>query len=125
MSQWTTCIDAANGYHTVWFLPRSENILGRCVALLIPECELQNVYLIDGEPRAIINRPEHNKSIRYWLRFACTIATKEDCSLGIMCNTQEEAEHAAALAARRLPHHRRMPLERMATAKTRTSKGLC
>ena len=38
---------------------------------------------------------------------------------------RNQAEHAAAMAAKRLPHHRRMPLERMLTPETRTSKGLC
>jgi hypothetical protein len=125
VSTWTTCFDATGGYHTVWFLPLSENVLGRCVALLIPECELQNIYVINGTPRAVINRPEHNKSIPYWVHRACAIATEEDCGLGIMCDTREEAERAATMASKRLPHHRRMPLERMAGAKSRTSAGLC
>jgi hypothetical protein len=112
---WTTRLDPSLGpFHSVWFLPVSENVLGRCVGLLIPECELQNVYIIDGEPLAVVNRPKRNKSVHIWLRHVCEIATEDDCPLSFSCDTHEQAEHAAAMACtgpRRVPskdcHNRR------------------
>jgi len=113
------------GCHAVVLLPVSENILGRHVGLLIPECELQNTYVgSDGELLTVINRPERNRKALYWLCHACQIATAEDCPLSFMCDTAEQAEWAAAKAARLLPNHRRIALERMPDPKTRTFRGL-
>jgi hypothetical protein len=124
---WTTLIDhplADKDVHNIWFLPVSENVLGRCVGLLIPECALQNTYIVNGEPLAIVNRPKQNLSVPHWLRYACKLATEEDCPISFACDTHEQAEHAAAMAAKRLPNHRRVALERMYQAETRTLKGL-
>ncbi len=132
MSEWTTLLDPALGHrynydkevHEVCFLPLSENILGQCVGLLIPECELQYVITAGGEPVAMINRPKKNKNVRLWIRAACEHATTADCSIMFGCDTREQADMAAKVAAKHLPNHRRMPLERMYEAKTRTFKGL-
>jgi hypothetical protein len=129
---WTTLLDPRLGepfnytaeMHNAHFLPLSENILGRAVCLLIPECELQIVYIVDGKSTALVNRPQRNKKIRHWLREACSIATEEDCSLMLGCDTHEQATRYAKLAARWLPNHRRIALERMYKAETRTFKGL-
>ena len=132
--EWTTLLDPercvkAYGtplpWHKVCFLPISENILGRHVGLLIPECELQNVYCLDGkEPLSFINRPKVNKNVRLWLKHACKIATEDDCPISFSCDTREQADWAAKAASRKLPNHKRIALERMYDAATRTLRGL-
>ena len=133
-SDWTTLLEVPaaireqgnydKDVHSVFFLPVSENILGRSVALLIPECELQVVEVVSGEPQVVINRPRQNKSVRRWLRFACEIATEKDCPLSLACDTHDQAERVAAMAVKRLPNHRRIAVERMYQPETRTFKGL-
>ena len=44
--------------------------------------------------------------------------------LALSCDTREQADGAAAFAARRLPNHARIPLERMYDPATRTTRGL-
>lgn len=127
---WTTLLDpqltkmCGQDIHNVYFLPLSEAV-GRCVGLLIPECELHFVVAAaDGAPVCYVNRPKHNNNMRRWLRFVCTLATENDCPLSFACDTHEQAERAATMAAKRLPNHRRIALERMYKAETRTFRGL-
>jgi hypothetical protein len=60
-----------------------------------------------------INQPQINRNIRRWARLACETATQYRAVLGFLCDTAEQAEQVARLAAGWLPHHRRMSLERM------------
>jgi hypothetical protein len=131
--EWATLLDQAkckaagidDHWHQVYFLPKSENILGRCIGLGIPECELHVLFCAaDGHPIACINRPQKNHSVRRWLKTACAMATEQDCTLILTCNTREQAANAAAFAARRLLNHRRVPIERMYDPTTRTMRGL-
>jgi hypothetical protein len=76
-----------------------------------------------GEPVAMINRSRQNRSLKGWLRTACGIAKEQQAVLTLTCDTTEQA-HAAKLAARLLPGYRRVALERMAKAASRTDVGL-
>jgi hypothetical protein len=81
---WTTRFDPkhtrAHGVeeiHTVCFEPVGWPGKGITVGLNIPECEMQYIYpplTSDGEPLAVINHPQINKSIRRWLRHVCKCA---------------------------------------------------
>jgi hypothetical protein len=132
MPDWTTRIDpelsrpfGVEELHSVWFIPPGWPGKGTTVGLGIPECELQVIWLDGkGEPVAMINRPRQNRSLKGWLRTACGIAKKQQAVLSLSCDTAEQAEHAAKLAARLLPGYRRVALERMAKATSRTDEGL-
>lgn len=132
MSNWTTRVDptytrpyGVEEVHNVWFTPKGWPGKGPAVTLLIPECEVQLVLVApDGEPRVLVNRPKLNRNIKYWLRYACKLATINTASLSIACDTAEQAEQAAKRAARLLRHHERAALERMYEAKSRGRDGL-
>jgi hypothetical protein len=85
------------------------------VSLTIPECEL--VLCLpegeDGEPVAIVNRPQSNRDVRSWTRLACDAADRFQALLTFQCDTAEEAEQIAGQAAKLLHRHRRMALERL------------
>jgi hypothetical protein len=78
----------------------------------------------DGEPGAMINRPQRNRKVKYWIRFVCEMATKDHTFLIFSCDTAEQAKHAAKLAAKHLPHHRRVAMERMYDPATRATSAL-
>ena len=132
MTDWTTRIDpelsrpfGVEELHSVWFTPPGWPGKVTTVGLGIPECELQVVWLDGkGEPIAMINQPQQNRSLKGWLRTACGIAKEQQAVLYLSCDTPEQAEHAAKLAARLLPGYRRIALERMAEAASRTDEGL-
>jgi hypothetical protein len=111
--------------HTVVFAPRGWLGKGTTVSLGIPECEL-NICVIgaDGEPVIFNNRPKRNKSVRKWLRFACEQATSHKACLLLNCDTVDQARETAAIAARRLPNHERIALERMYEPANRSRSGL-
>ena len=127
--EWTTLLDPAlckpygvEELHQVWFLPKSENVLGQCIDLGIPECDCKLVRA-DGDTMVLVHRTDRN-NVRHWLKEVCKMATELDCALALSCDTREQADGAAAFAARRLPNHARIPLERMYDPATRTSRGL-
>jgi hypothetical protein len=123
MSDWTTRVlsEYTRPYgveevHDVWFVPNGWPGKGPAVSLLVPECELQLVALapaLDGEPLAFINRPQVNKNVKIWLRYACELATTHRACLFVACDTADEAERAAKRATKWLPNHQRAALERM------------
>jgi hypothetical protein len=78
----------------------------------------------DGEPATMVNRPQHNLKIKYWLRFACEMATKQELFMFFSCDTIEQAERVAKQAAKRLPRHRRVALERMYDPQSRARGNL-
>lgn len=131
--EWTTLFDPKivdqfghpNEVHNVWFLPLSEK-RHPVVGLLIPECELQMLIIpaTNDEPVAVVNRPQHNKNVKQWLRYACSLATGYGGPLSLACDTAQQAKRFAKLAAHWLPNHRRIALERMYQPETRTFKGL-
>jgi hypothetical protein len=101
--------------HTAAFMPNDwPGKGGTIIGLGVPECELQVAWLeADREPVAVVNRPSNNRRLKYWMRFACEIATERRAWLILTCNTSKQADHAAKLATRRLPDHQRVALERM------------
>jgi hypothetical protein len=124
--QWTTRInpEATARYgvkeiHGAWFAPRKMPPLERnTVSLLIPECEIQFVLRKVG---VMINRPEKNRSVGYWLRYACKEARDLNAVLFIGCDTAEQVEHAVKLATRHLPKtYERAALERIYQEAART-----
>lgn len=111
--------------HTAWFLPKGWPGKGNAVSLLIPECELQYVFLApDGAPVACVNRPNLNKNIKTWIRSACKAARDYRASIAFACDTSDQVEKAVKLAARLLPDHERIALERMYEASSRSLSGL-
>jgi hypothetical protein len=78
----------------------------------------------DGEPVAMINRPQRNLKLKYWLRYVCEMATKERSFVIFSCDTIEQAERVAKQAAKRLPRHQRIALERMYDPQSRARDNL-
>jgi hypothetical protein len=120
-ASWTTRVEpeltrpfAVEELHQVFFEPDGWPGRGSVIALLVPECELQTTFVAaDGEPIAVINRPAKNKSVRYWLKRACERAAADEAFIFFSCDTEEQASWAARRAAKLLPNHRRMSLERV------------
>ena len=128
---WTTLLDPELPYmgdkelHTAWFMPNGWPGKGPCVALEIPECKLHVCLLqLDGEPVVIVNRPRSNKNIKKWVRSACERAREYQACISFTCDTAEQAEDAAKLAAKFLPKdYERVALERMYRPETRVVRG--
>lgn len=123
--QWTTRLNpeatAAYGFneaHAAWFTPHKMPPLERkAVTILIPECEIQFVLPKIG---VMVNRPQTNKSVKYWLRYACKEASDLNAVLILACDTAEQVEHAAKMAAKLLPKtYERAALERIYEEKSR------
>ena len=111
--------------HTVCFEPDGWPGKGPCIGLGVPECELQYCMIgADGEPVAMINRPQRNLKLKYWLRYVCEMATKERSFVIFSCDTIEQAERVAKQAAKRLPRHQRIALERMYDPQSRARDNL-
>jgi hypothetical protein len=131
-ASWTTRVEpeltrpfAVEELHQVCFEPNGWPGKGEVVTLLIPECEMQTVWTAaDGEPVALVNRPQKNRSVKYWLRSACKEATAKKAFLVFSCDTVEQAQRIAKRALKLLPHHRRMALERMFDPPGRNRRGL-
>jgi hypothetical protein len=129
---WTTRLEPALSaqyrvaeFHSVWLVPIGWPGKGPAVTLLIPECELQLVKIgDDGEPLAFINRPQANKNVKHWLRYACGTAHEMGAALSLGCDSAEQAERGARLAGRLLPKHERIALERIYRGDTRCRSGL-
>jgi hypothetical protein len=131
---WTTRIDprhtrafGVEEIHSVCFEPIGWPGKGICIGLGIPECEMHYVYpplTSDVEPLAVVNRPHVNKSVKYWLRYVCKLATAERTFVALNCDTAEQAADAARMAARWLPEHRRAALERLYSASSRARDKL-
>jgi hypothetical protein len=90
MSKWTTRAEpefprrcGVEEIHDVYFEPPVWSKRRTTVSLLIPECEVQVVWMTNGEPVAMVNRPTVNKSVKRWLRAACKMAADENAYLSI------------------------------------------
>ncbi|MDA9405565.1 hypothetical protein [Bradyrhizobium sp. CCBAU 45384] len=121
-TDWTTRVppDITKRYgveevHTIVFTPEGWPGFGSLISLDIPECEVQNIIIKDpnSQPLIVINRPQTNRSVKYWLRSVCKLATGGNLGVILSCDTVEQAEHAAKLASRLLPNHERTALERV------------
>jgi hypothetical protein len=128
--QWTTLLDpeitAPYGFigHAAWFAPRKWPPPERnVITLLIPECETQFKFP-ENNGAILINRPQANKNVKYWLRSACKDARSRNAVVIFACDTAEQAERAAKMAAKLLPNHERTALERIYEEKTRSGAGL-
>jgi hypothetical protein len=78
----------------------------------------------DGVPEAIINRPQTNKKVKYWVRTVCKIAEDQDASVSFACDTADQAQRVARMASKLLPNHERTALERMYRADARARSNL-
>ena len=112
--------------HSVFLEPPGWPGKGTVVALGIPECEFQCVFMPtdDGEPVAMVNQPRINRNVKSWIRFTCEEARKLRAMLIFSCDTPEQAAKAAKRAAKLLPHYRRVAIERMYDAETRVRDRL-
>jgi len=105
--------------HSVWFLPLDFPGYGPVVTLGIPECELIRTDVVDGLPYSVVNRTKVNRRIKYWVRLACELARDTGSVASFICDTAEQAAHAARMAAKLLPNYERVALERMHNPETR------
>jgi len=111
--------------HNVWFIPKEWPGKGAVASLLIPECELHLCMPgPDGAPVTFVNRPKANKKVESWVRAVCELANERGAAVSFSCDTAEQAEMAARMAAKLLPNHQRAALERMYEAHSRRMGGL-
>jgi hypothetical protein len=122
VTSWTTLLHPAlmrkyrSEAHAAWFVPKKCPAPPRnVVAFLIPECETQFV----GAGTVLINRPQHNRSVKPWLKYACREASDQGAILILTCDTAEQVERAAKLAGKLLPKHDRTALERIYSEQSR------
>jgi hypothetical protein len=126
--QWTTRLDpeATASYgvkeiHGAWFTPRKMPPLERnMITLLIPECEIQFVLPKVG---VMVNRPQANRNLKHWLCYACKEACDLNAVLFICCDTADQVQRAAKMAAKLLPNYERAALERIYDEATRSRAG--
>ena len=78
----------------------------------------------DGAPVTFVNRPKANKKVESWVRAVCELANERGAAVSFSCDTAEQAEMAASMAAKLLPNHQRAALERMYEANSRSMGGL-
>jgi hypothetical protein len=123
---WTTLLDPAltrsHGFgpeaHGAWFMPRNCPAPPRnVITLLIPECEIQ--FVVPGAPNVLVNRPQHNRNVKQWLRYACREARDRGAILILTCDTAEQVERAAKMTSKLLPKHDRAALERIYSEQSR------
>jgi hypothetical protein len=111
--------------HSVWFTPKEWSGKGAVASLLIPECEMHLCMLgPDGAPVTFVNRPKANKKVKSWVRTVCELANERGAAVCFSCDTKEQAEMAASMAATLLPNHQRVALERMYQPDSRRMGGL-
>jgi hypothetical protein len=130
MTTWTTLLDPAltqrHGFgetHSAWFLPRKCPAAPRnVIAFLIPECEMQ--FVVPGVDIVFVNRPQENRNVKHWLKYACREASDQGAILIVTCDSAEQAERAARLASKLLPKHERAAIERIYEEQARTRVGL-
>ena len=110
--------------HCAWLLPPGFPGRGPVVSLSLPECRLQ--YMPDIETGVLIlwmfDRPR--RPVARSIKDACKVATEANACLFILADTAEQIEPAVRLATKRLPHHERAALERMADPATRARERL-
>lgn len=118
---WTTLLDPAltrRSVHGAWFVPRKCPAPPRtAITLLIPECELQ--FVVPGNDTIMVNRPQHNRNLKSWLRYACQEARNSNAVLILACDTADQVERAAKMAGKLLPIHDRTAIERIYTEQAR------
>lgn len=128
---WTTRIDPEvtapyefSEGHAAWFAPRKMPPLERnVVSFLIPECEIQVV--IPNRGITVVNRPQANRNVKCWLRYACQEASDLNAVLILACDTAEQVERAVKMAAKYLPKtYERAALERLSDEPSRNRAGL-
>jgi hypothetical protein len=131
-TDWTTRMPAdltrrygVEELHSVHFAPKGWPGAGPTIVLGIPECEMHLCQLDkNGEPVVFINRPQVNKSIKSWMRTACSMAREDRLLFILSCDTADQAIRAAKLAAKLLPNHERVANERMEQAEARGRMNL-
>jgi hypothetical protein len=125
MMDWTTKLERARWLdehtnyfaeiHTAWFSPKGWPGIGKVVSLGIPECELHRCLVWDREhPVMVVNQPEANRDVGYWLKVACDYAVEDKAPLILNCDTIQQLADAVVLAEKLLPRsYKRVPLERL------------
>jgi hypothetical protein len=104
----------AGRLHQVWFWPNGWPGTGKTICLLLPECHLYSRMIdADGKPVTIVNKPESNKDVAYWIRSSCKQAMAGGAAIVFGCDTAEQAEQAAEQAAKWLSGYQRVPIERV------------
>jgi hypothetical protein len=132
MTVWTTRLPpertrlyGVEELHCAWLLPRGFPGKGPVVSLSIPECEMK--YMPDIEIAGVqvlwmFGRPRPR--VAHSIKDACKVATEANACLFILADSAEQLEPAVRLATKRLPHHQRAALERMADPATRARNRL-
>ena len=132
MTAWTTRLPpertrtyGVEELHCAWLLPRGFPGKGPVVSLSLPECQLKFMPGIEiaGVPVLWVFDPPR-PSFALSIKDACRLATEENACLFIIADTAAQLEPAVRLAAKRLPHHQRAALERMADPATRARERL-
>ena len=111
--------------HCAWLLPRGYPGRGPVVSLALPECRLQympDVEIAGVQLVGVFDRPR--RTVAHWVKDAAKVAAEEHAALMIISDTAEQLEPAVRLAAKRLPHHERAALERMADPAARARERL-
>ena len=73
----------------------------------------------------MFDRPRRpRRTVARSIKDACKVATEENACLFILADNAEQFEPAVRLATKRLPHHERAALERMADPATRARERL-
>jgi hypothetical protein len=124
VAKWTTQID--RNTHVAYFLLPGDPAGRPTMFILIPECETQLAFIAaDGKRRHLINRPEKNLNVKFWLRAACQYAVEIGATFCLVCDTAEQAEYWAQKAASLLSsEYRRAALERLLDPAARNLEAL-
>ena len=110
--------------HVAWLLPRGFPGRGPVVCLTLPECELK---FVSGEQignAVIVYTFDRRHNVAHAIKDACRIARDENACLFITADALDQLEPAVRLAAKRLPHHTRAALERIADPDGRVTEKL-
>jgi len=112
-------------FHMACFAPSDWPGKGPTVCLGLPECELVLTVLgKNGVPSALVNRPNDNRDVWYWIKFACEMAQQEQAFIMFNCDTIEQLKGAISLLERLLPQYERIALERMYDPESRRKRDL-
>jgi hypothetical protein len=132
MTVWTTRLPpertdlyGVEELHCTWLLPRGFPGKGPVVSLSLPELHLKFMPGIEIASVPVLwmfGRPR--PSVAHSIKDACRFATEANACLFILADNAEQLEPAVRLATKRLPHHQRAALERMADPTTRARERL-
>ena len=111
--------------HCAWLLPPGFPGKGPVVSLSIPECEMKympGIAIAGVQVLWMFDRPR--RTVAHSIKDACRVATEENACLFILADNADQLEPAVRLATKRLPHHERAALERIADPAARARERL-